>query len=57
MPRSGAAREALDRYNQALERLKSGDWAGFGTQMEAIRGILEELSRESSAAKSPAQRR
>jgi len=55
MPRSGAAREALDRYNQALERLKSGDWAGFGAQMEAIRGILEKLSRESSAAKSPAQ--
>jgi hypothetical protein len=55
MPRSGAAREALDRYNQALERLKSGDWAGFGAQMEAIRGILEKLSRESSAAKSPAR--
>jgi uncharacterized membrane protein (UPF0182 family) len=55
MPRSGTAQEALDRYNQAMERLKSGDWAGFGAQMEAIRGVLEKLSRESSGTKSPAQ--
>jgi uncharacterized membrane protein (UPF0182 family) len=55
IPRAGAAQEALDRYNQAMERLKSGDWAGFGAQMEAIRGVLEKLSRESSGTKSPAQ--
>jgi uncharacterized protein len=54
MPHAGAAQEALDRYNQAMERLKSGDWAGFGTQMDAMRGVLEKLSRESNGAKSPA---
>src|SRR5215475_8207049 len=41
------AREALDHYNQAIERLRSGDWAGFGTQLDAMRGLLEELSRQS----------
>jgi uncharacterized membrane protein (UPF0182 family) len=53
MPHADAAQEALDRYNQALERLKSGDWAGFGTQMEAMRNVLEKLSRESNGARSP----
>jgi len=42
------AREALDHYNQAIERLKSGDWAGFGTQLDMMRGVLENLSRPST---------
>jgi uncharacterized membrane protein (UPF0182 family) len=41
------AREALDHYNQAMERLKSGDWAGFGRELEAVRGFLEDISRQS----------
>jgi uncharacterized protein len=41
------AQEALDRYNRAMEQLKSGDWAGFGKQMDAMRSALEELSRQS----------
>src|SRR5262249_59515671 len=41
------AREALDHYNQAMERLKSGDWAGFGTELDAMRGLLEDISRQS----------
>ena len=44
-PAAAQAREALDHYNQAIERLKSGDWAGFGTQLDAVRGLLENLSR------------
>jgi uncharacterized membrane protein (UPF0182 family) len=48
---AGAAQEALDHYNQAMERLKSGDWAGFGTQIESMRAVLEELSRQSNAQK------
>ena len=44
-PAADQAREALDHYNQAIERLKSGDWAGFGTQLDAMRGLLENLSR------------
>ena len=46
-PAAAQAREALDHYNQAIERLKSGDWAGFGTQLDAMRGLLENLSRQS----------
>jgi len=42
------AHDALDHYNQAIERLKSGDWAGFGTQLDAMRGLLENLSRQST---------
>jgi uncharacterized protein len=40
------AREALDHYNQAFERLKSGDWTGFGTQLGVVRELLEEMSRQ-----------
>jgi uncharacterized membrane protein (UPF0182 family) len=40
---TGRAREALDRYQQAMERLKVGDWGGFGADLEALRQILEEL--------------
>lgn len=47
-PASTKAREALDHYNQAIEQLKSGDWAGFGTQLDAMRGLLEDLSRQST---------
>jgi uncharacterized membrane protein (UPF0182 family) len=46
-PAADQAREALDHYNQAIERLKSGDWVGFGTQLDAMRGLLENLSRQS----------
>jgi uncharacterized membrane protein (UPF0182 family) len=42
------ARDALDRYNEALKRLKSGDWAGFGTQLNEMRELLENLSRQST---------
>ena len=47
-PAANKAREALDRYNQAVERLKSGDWKGFGTQFDAMRELLEEMNRHSS---------
>ena len=51
MPPAGTApdwvREALDHYNQAILRLKSGDWAGFGTELDAMRGLLERGSRQS----------
>src|SRR3989475_7347609 len=44
-PAPSQAREALDRYNQAVERLKSGDWKGFGTQFDAMRELLEAMNR------------
>ena len=45
---AGRAQEALDRYNRAVERLKSGDWKGFGTQFDAMRELLEQMSRQSA---------
>ena len=48
VPATSQAREALDRYNQAVERLKSGDWKGFGTQFDALHEILEKLARQSA---------
>ena len=46
-PAADRAREALHHYNQAIERLKSGDWAGYGTELDAMRGLLEDMSRQS----------
>jgi len=40
------AQEALDHYNRAMERLKSGDWTGFGKEIDAMRGLLEGISRQ-----------
>jgi len=44
-PTENQSREALDRYNQAVERLKAGDWKGFGTQFDAMRELLEDMNR------------
>jgi uncharacterized membrane protein (UPF0182 family) len=38
------AREALDHYNRAIERLKAGDWSAFGTQLDALKPLLEQMS-------------
>ncbi|RZM98405.1 hypothetical protein CWO91_37175 [Bradyrhizobium genosp. SA-3] len=43
------AQEALTHYDQAMERLKSGDWAGFGKEIDAMRGILEDIRRQSGS--------
>ena len=37
------AREALAHYERAIERLKAGDWAGFGAELDALRPLLEAL--------------
>jgi uncharacterized membrane protein (UPF0182 family) len=44
-PPDARAREALSHYDKAIERLRGGDWAGFGTELEALRPLLEELAR------------
>ena len=46
---AGRAQDALNHYNQAMERLKSGDWAGFGKEIDAMRGLLEEIRRQSGS--------
>jgi len=47
-PAASQAQEALDRYNQAVERLKSGDWKGFGAQFDAMGEVLERMNRQST---------
>ena len=47
-PAASQAQQALDRYNQAMERLKAGDWKGFGTQFDDLRDILEKMNRPSA---------
>jgi uncharacterized membrane protein (UPF0182 family) len=42
------AQEALDHYNRAMEQLRSGDWAGFGKEIDAMRGLLQDMSRQSA---------
>jgi uncharacterized membrane protein (UPF0182 family) len=49
-PFAGAAADrahlALERYNAAIDRLRAGDWAGFGAELDALRRVLEEMGRE-----------
>jgi hypothetical protein len=47
-PDAARAQEALQAYNQALERLKAGDWSGFGAALDTLRQRLEELSQHAS---------
>jgi uncharacterized protein len=42
-------RDALAHYNRAIEYLKSGDWAGFGAELDALRAVLENAGGHSSA--------
>jgi uncharacterized membrane protein (UPF0182 family) len=42
-PSDARAREALVHYNRALERLKAGDWSGFGAELDALKPLLESL--------------
>ncbi|WER49039.1 UPF0182 family protein [Cupriavidus sp. WKF15] len=37
------ARDALKHYDRAMERLKAGDWNGFGSEIDALRPLLENL--------------
>jgi uncharacterized membrane protein (UPF0182 family) len=47
-PAGDRARKALGHYDRAIERLKAGDWSGFGAELDALRPLLEELSQRSS---------
>jgi uncharacterized protein len=44
-PMDARAREALGHYDRALERLKAGDWGGFGAELDALGALLEALGR------------
>lgn len=42
------ARQALQHYDRAIERLKAGDWSGFGAELDALRPLLQELGHHPS---------
>jgi uncharacterized membrane protein (UPF0182 family) len=42
-PQSDRGREALAHYDRAIEKLKAGDWSGFGAELDALRPLLEQL--------------
>ena len=52
-PEADRAREALSHYNGAIEQLKSGNWAGFGAELDALRPLLKELSQHSAGRLAP----
>lgn len=42
---SDLVKAAQDHYNRAQERLKSGDWAGFGEELKKLEDALKSLDR------------
>jgi len=43
-PLTDRARDALAHYNRAIDRLKAGDWNGFGAELSALRATLQQLN-------------
>ena len=44
-PQSDRGHEALAHYNRAIEKMKAGDWSGFGAELDALRPLLEQLNK------------
>jgi len=44
-PMDARARAALEHYDKAIERLKAGDWAGFGAELDAMKPLLQGMAR------------
>jgi len=44
VPGGDPAARALDHYRKSLERLRAGDWAGFGEEQKKLEAVLEELT-------------
>lgn len=40
--------EAIEHYNNAQEHLKQENWAGYGEELKALKGVLEELKSRQS---------
>ena len=53
IPVNDAARAALEHYDRALTKLRAGDWAGFGSELDAMKPILEQLNRPAAAKPPP----
>jgi uncharacterized membrane protein (UPF0182 family) len=37
--------EARQHYDQAQQNLRAGDWAGYGSEMDALQAVLDELAK------------
>jgi len=46
---SGLASIALDHYIAAKERLKQGDWAGYGKALDDLEKVLKQITAETAA--------
>lgn len=50
------SQRALEAFQQAQERIRQGDWAGYGEQLERLEQMLEELRQNTQElAPTPAQ--
>ena len=48
-PTADTAQTALAHYEHAIAKLKAGDWSGFGAELDALRPLLEQLTRQKQA--------
>jgi uncharacterized membrane protein (UPF0182 family) len=48
-PSSSTAASALMHYDRALAKLKAGDWAGFGQELDALRPLLQQLNQQQAS--------
>jgi len=54
---SARAQEALTHYNKALDYLKQNDWAGYGREMESMKAVLVNMSRDNGNKDSANQKK
>ncbi len=54
---SARAQEALSHYNKALDYLKQNDWAGYGREMESMKAVLVDMSRDNGNKDSANQKK
>ena len=48
-----AARAALEHYQRAMDRLKAGDFGGFGTEFNALGPVLKEINKPAALKAKP----
>jgi hypothetical protein len=54
--RGDLAARALGHYRAAQDKLKRGDWGGYGAEQEQLKKVLEQLARELQGRLSPGAR-
>ncbi len=46
-------RQALDLLDRAQDRLRNGDWAGYGQALDQLRALLERMQQDSTGGNTP----